>query len=195
MSTRGRPRDHAVDEAILQAATELLIERGFTRMNVEDVINRAGTSRPAFYRRYGQLADVLPAVLARRFGEILDIDTGTWRQDLLAFLQQLQAVFTDPLIQRRAAGFLSVTSREPEHGTDILNQFIRPRRELLATLVYRARSRGELNGEVDQEWVFDLTVGPYLARLLVPGAQPIDTRFTHRVVGTILSATASTSTS
>jgi AcrR family transcriptional regulator len=195
MGTRGRPRDLAVDEAILQAATELLIERGFTRMTVEDVITRAGTSRPAFYRRYGQLVDVLPSVLERRFGETPDIDTGTWRGDLHVFLQQLQAIFIDPLIQRRVAGFLSVTSREPDHGTDILNQFIRPRRELLAALVDRARSRGELNGDgnFDQEWVFDLAVGPYLARLLVPGARPIDTCFTHRVAGTILAATASTS--
>ena len=40
----GRPRDHRIDDAVLQATTDLLEEVGYLRLTVGAVAERAGTN-------------------------------------------------------------------------------------------------------------------------------------------------------
>src|SRR4051794_41967044 len=49
----GRPRSTAVDQAILYAAREELVEHGFTRLRLEHVAARAGVGKATLYRRWG----------------------------------------------------------------------------------------------------------------------------------------------
>ena len=64
----GRPRSEAAHQAILEAARELLIEEGFTRLRLEHVAARAGVGKSTIYRRWSskeQLrADGLPNTIA-----------------------------------------------------------------------------------------------------------------------------------
>src|SRR5580692_4014518 len=82
---RGRPRSEQADRAILQAAAELLAERGLHGMSIEEVASRAGVAKATVYRRWpsrGALA--LDAFLAE-FTELQPLpDTGFLRDDLLA---------------------------------------------------------------------------------------------------------------
>ncbi|MGV0659512.1 helix-turn-helix domain-containing protein, partial [Mycolicibacterium pulveris] len=47
---RGRPRDPALDTAILTAALELFIAQGISAMSIEQVAKRAGVGKPTIYR-------------------------------------------------------------------------------------------------------------------------------------------------
>ncbi len=49
---RGRKRDTGRTEAILNAASELLLEVGFDRFRIQDVADRAGSGTGAIYRRW-----------------------------------------------------------------------------------------------------------------------------------------------
>ena len=51
-SRRGRPRDPAVDEAILSAAVDLLGEVGYARLTMEQVAERAGVGKASLYLRW-----------------------------------------------------------------------------------------------------------------------------------------------
>ncbi|MCG8332792.1 MAG: TetR/AcrR family transcriptional regulator [Chitinophagales bacterium] len=51
-NSRGRKRDNNRTEAILKAASELLIEVGFDRFKVQDVATKAGAGTGAIYRRW-----------------------------------------------------------------------------------------------------------------------------------------------
>jgi len=51
-NTRGRKRDSSRTEAIVQAATSLLLEVGFDRFRIQDVATRAGSGTGAIYRRW-----------------------------------------------------------------------------------------------------------------------------------------------
>ncbi|MFT4029082.1 MAG: TetR/AcrR family transcriptional regulator [Protaetiibacter sp.] len=177
MSERGRPRSTDIDAAIIHAATELLIERGFSQVTVEDVIVRAGTSRPAFYRRYGGIVDLLPDVLEHRLDPAPQVDTGTLHGDLRALIDAAVSVFSDPLIASRAAGFLSIASRDPEHGRGVGRRFIAPWRQAFDTAIERAAERGESVSELPSGTLFDLVIGPMLSRALLPGAPPIEPEF------------------
>lgn len=51
MQRTGRPRDPHIDGAVLDATLTMLSETGYRRLSVEKVARRAGTTKPAIYRR------------------------------------------------------------------------------------------------------------------------------------------------
>jgi AcrR family transcriptional regulator len=62
----GTVRDlEPTDEAVLDAAEELLASYGLNRWSVDDVADRAGIGRTSIYRRFGGRDDLVYAVLAR----------------------------------------------------------------------------------------------------------------------------------
>ena len=79
-ASRGRPRDPALDSAILTAALELFVTHGITGMSIEQVAKRAGVGKPTIYRRWSTkellVADAieadLPKLLACGEGNTLD---------------------------------------------------------------------------------------------------------------------------
>jgi AcrR family transcriptional regulator len=60
---RGRPRDAAVDEAILRAGWAVLAEAGYVGLTFEAVAERAGCSRPALYRRFAGRRELVLALI------------------------------------------------------------------------------------------------------------------------------------
>ncbi|WP_216895583.1 helix-turn-helix domain-containing protein, partial [Nocardia alni] len=59
----GRPRNPALDEAILSAAAHQLGELGYARMSLEAVAATAGTTVPSLRRRYRNKAELVAAVI------------------------------------------------------------------------------------------------------------------------------------
>jgi AcrR family transcriptional regulator len=84
-----RRRGAALEEAILQAAWEVLVQDGYQGFTYEAVAARAGTSRPVLYRRWPQRDDLLLATLQMSWTAhpIKLPDTGRLRDDAIAFLR------------------------------------------------------------------------------------------------------------
>ena len=59
----GRPRNPALDRAILSAAARHLGELGYARMSLESVAATAGTTVPSLRRRYRNKAELAAAVI------------------------------------------------------------------------------------------------------------------------------------
>ena len=55
----GRPRDPRIDDAVLRATVELLGETGYADLSVDAIAERAGTSKPAIYRRWPSKAHLV----------------------------------------------------------------------------------------------------------------------------------------
>ncbi|MDQ2699591.1 MAG: TetR/AcrR family transcriptional regulator [Actinomycetota bacterium] len=62
---RGRPRDPAVDDAILDAALRLFIEEGPDGATIERIAARAGVTRPTVYRRWKDRNTLLVEAIAK----------------------------------------------------------------------------------------------------------------------------------
>jgi AcrR family transcriptional regulator len=183
---RGRPRSEEADRAILQAATELLAERGLPGMSIEEVASRAGVAKATVYRRWpsrGALA--LDAFLAE-FKALQPLpDTGFLRDDLLAALRGwIRAVTRTP-----AGGVLAGLVAEAQHDPALADAWrarvIGPLRAQHLIMLRRAIDRGELPASTDTEVALDLLYGSAYHRLL-NGHQPLNDTFARHVVDVIV---------
>ena len=84
----GRRRDDSKDDVILEAARELIAERGYEGMTMDAVAERAGTGKATVYRRWPSKVELtVDAVICGR-QIVLTVDdvpdTGSLRGDLMA---------------------------------------------------------------------------------------------------------------
>jgi AcrR family transcriptional regulator len=188
MTRLGRPRKASVDDAILTAVAGLVAERGYNGVTIDDVVERAGTNKPAFYRRFRNLADAVPHLLARSHGTDVDIDTGTLPGDLREVQRRQLLLFTDPVVTRGFAGWLADVDRHPEAGAAFMAGYLAPRRTYTRVILDRAVARGEIPDGADPAWIADLLTGPLLMRVVLPGLPPADEELAARTVEAALTA-------
>ncbi|WP_207484984.1 TetR/AcrR family transcriptional regulator [Arenibaculum pallidiluteum] len=146
-----RRRGADLERAILEAAWEVLAERGYAGLTMEAVAERAGTSRPVLARRWSRRADLAIAAIAAIRQEMtnhpLEVpDLGDVRTELLAYLdrmadraQAMAAVITL---------FSSEFQREfPSSAQDLRSALLANRSSALDQILERAVGRGEILAE------------------------------------------------
>lgn len=158
--TAGRPRDVQVDDAILDAALDLLIDNGYSAMSMEAVAVRAGVAKTTLYRRWPTKEDLVVDALARIKGEILVPPPGAVRAQLLFCLENTRLHWNDrrqaQLMQRLIADGIE----RPEQYRRIRAQVITPRRNVIRACLQRGVDAGELDPKADLNWAVDLLVAP-----------------------------------
>ncbi|GGC92351.1 hypothetical protein GCM10011512_19270 [Tersicoccus solisilvae] len=108
----GRPRDPDLDDRILVATQDLLIEHGYGGTTVEAVARAAGTGKAAVYRRWPSKVDLVVAAVRVLSAPSAVPDTGTVRGDLLACAMHYAR--PDARAARVLASLLSEIGRDAE---------------------------------------------------------------------------------
>lgn len=166
-SSRGRPRDPAVDEAILSSAAALLAEAGFDALTMEQVANRAGVSKASLYRRFDNLSDLLAATCVAFAPDAPEApDTGSTRDDMVTLLVHLARTMSSPETGGPLPAILAAAGSN-EDARRALSRFSSTRRTPLRTVATRAIERGELPADADPGSVADMLAGAVLFRNLV----------------------------
>lgn len=179
----GRPRDASINDALLTAAAEIVESEGFSRATVTAIVQRAGTSKPAFYRRYSHVAEMVAEIMARRHDLELPEDQGSLAADLRAFQHQQANMFNDPLVRKANPGWIAHLAEHPEQAEAFHRGFIQPRMESLGAILARAHARGELPGMGSPEAIgaaveqlMDVFFAPFVLYSLMPGLGDIEDR-------------------
>jgi len=140
-----RRRGAELEAAILDAAWDVLTERGYARLTIEAVAERAQTSRPVLYRRWPTRADLLRAAIEHHRAQHVTAvpDTGSLRGDVLAALRDLNRHRADVVIVLGTAlsDYYAETGSSPEE----LRRLILGNRRTMDTILERAAARGELD--------------------------------------------------
>jgi len=168
--SRGRPRDPQVDTAILDAALELLIERGFDETSIEQIAKRAGVARLTVYRRWAGKEDIFVDAIDRSRAPAATspelIATGSVADLLDAFAETATREDAHLLLTR-----LIGTSRDrPGLMAVYWERYVRARRAALTAVLERARERGELPVDHDVDVLQDILGGALFYRMLEPSA-------------------------
>lgn len=191
VNTFGRPRDARLDRALLDATCALLAEHGYAGTTIDAVAKRAGTTKPALYRRHRNRAELVIGALVDRFGDDPTHDTGSLRGDLTALQRHQVKLFGDPVLQGAVGGLLDELATSSTAASVFVERFLAPRRAATALLLERAGRRGEIEMCDDPEWICDLITGPLLMRALLPGLPPLDERLIEQSVDSALAALGS----
>jgi AcrR family transcriptional regulator len=173
----GRPRSQDSRDAILLAATEIVVEQGYAAASIEKIAQRAGVGKQTIYRGWPSKGDVLLEALARKADLYIPVpDEGSWAADLRSLLDDSFALARRaPQIEGLLRALMVEAQLDPVFGERFRTEFLQRRRAVVATLVERAAQRGDLPPAVTAELAADVIYGVIWYRLLaVPG--PFDDR-------------------
>jgi AcrR family transcriptional regulator len=142
----GRPFDRSGDSVILQVTLDLLAERDYERVSLDDVAARTGKAKTTLYRRWATKEDLVVAAIlsAGRPPEAERLpDLGSLRSDLLAVVESQWLGGAD----RRLAVFLSLAPAartSTRLAETIRSEVSEPYVEIYRRLLQRAVDRGEV---------------------------------------------------
>ncbi|HEX2131633.1 MAG TPA: TetR/AcrR family transcriptional regulator C-terminal ligand-binding domain-containing protein [Actinophytocola sp.] len=173
--TVSRPggRTARVRAAVLRAAGDVLVERGFGHLDLADVARRAVVGKTTVYRRWGTVAGLVADLLAEMAEESLPrTETGSLLDDLTANARLVRDTLADP---RQGALFKAVIAAATgdRHTAEALHRFYEVRVAEWAPCVRQAIERGEVPAGTDPHEVVRAVSAPLYYRLLTT-ATPLD---------------------
>ncbi len=180
----GRPPDIERENAILDAALEVLGEVGYDRLTVSAVHRRARASAKTVYRRWSGKEELMTAALQRAVTrsarDPADVaDTGSLRGDLIV---NLARTGTGPHLAR---GLLAAAAVSGELGALALELLRSQEARITKIILTRARDRGEVGDGVDAMLVADVARGMTLQHLLID-PDPTDPEYVESLVDRVL---------
>ncbi|WP_432068640.1 TetR/AcrR family transcriptional regulator C-terminal ligand-binding domain-containing protein [Streptomyces sp. C10-9-1] len=165
----GRPRDPAIDAAVLSATLDILRERGYSGFTLEAVAARAATTKPTVRRRWPNRQSLVVDALASVLAVPPVPDTGCTRCDLARSVRLL----AESLHHRLPPGVLAPLLAECAHDAALhrrlVESVVAPGRQAAEAVVRRAVDRGDLRPDTDTRMLVDLLASTVYQRALLGG--------------------------
>ncbi|WP_322748865.1 MULTISPECIES: TetR/AcrR family transcriptional regulator [unclassified Frankia] len=182
----GRPRDDAREQAILDAALELLVEVGYERMSMVAVAARARASKATIYRRWANKDELVIEAVRRRSGgaDIVPADTGSLRGDLVDAVCKI----VDHVSREDAAliaGVLLAMRGSPDLAAALRVPMLEEKRWIGDLIVQRAMDRDELRSSAAADVFHELMPALLFSRLLITG-ESLDSAFIEHMIDDVL---------
>lgn len=176
-------RAEAREQAILDAALELIMEVGYDRLSMDALAERARAGKATIYRRWTGKAQVVAEAIRRRKSEHeIDPDTGTLRDDLFAALGHTCTSLT--FDQAIVTGVMTAMRTDPELAALIQAQ-VASSGGKFDGIIGRAVARGELPPGTTSAPIDEVAPSMIMMRLAFRG-EPLDDAFTTHLVDDIL---------
>jgi AcrR family transcriptional regulator len=158
----GRPRNPAIDAAVLATARRHLAVHGLAGLSIAAVADEAGTTRPAVYRRW-------PTRLALAVAAVIDLaeiappePTDDPFEDLVAELEHFRHCITDASALA-LAGVVLQDGVDPQFQKEYRKHLVKPRRARLRACLERGILDGRLAPEADLAVAGSLLTGSWYA--------------------------------
>jgi AcrR family transcriptional regulator len=181
------PRAEAREQAILDAALELLMEVGYDRLSIDALAERARAGKATIYRHWSGKAQIVAEAVRRlKVGAVdVPIDTGSLRGDLLGEMNQV-CLTMDSEDAAIISGVLSAMRTDPELAHLIRTQVLDSKRGKFDGIIERAVRRGELPAGSTADLVEEVIPALVVNRLVIQGESLGDEFATHVVDDIVL---------
>jgi len=139
----GRPRSERAHQAILTAARELLIEKGFAEMRLEHVAARAGVGKATIYRRWPSKEALAQELLSQLAAPHIAVaESGNTREELLAAVTNPMRALTETDFGPVIKAMLAQIASNPAIGDPFRATVVAARRAEVARVIQRGIARG-----------------------------------------------------
>jgi AcrR family transcriptional regulator len=164
----GRPRDPALDEAIILATRDRLVRDGYSRMTIGDIAADAGVSRPTIYRRWGTKLELVVDALDYGFRKqramyTLDLGGMQPREALVEAVHRLDPRYFNPDAMVLMANFAGEVNHTPELLEILREHAIEPRVTLVESVLTQLQDRGAVREDIDKHSIASMCFGSYFA--------------------------------
>lgn len=169
---RGRPRDTGTDEAILDAARDLLLREGYARLSMEKVAAQAGVGKPTVYRRWPSKATLVGDVTRRASlavspdGQIPEPRPGEIVPILVAWFRSHARSVTDPENAALILALTAAAAESPHDAESLYRANTREQHGAIAELLRAGVAGGELRADTDVDAIVGALIGASLYLLL-----------------------------
>ncbi|MBC2642028.1 MULTISPECIES: TetR/AcrR family transcriptional regulator [unclassified Rhodococcus (in: high G+C Gram-positive bacteria)] len=184
--SRPRPggRSARVRRAVLDATLDLLHLHGMDGLTVAEVSTRAGVHETSIYRRWGTRENLMIDALLEEAEELLPIpDTGSLRDDLIAYLTSLAAYLSTP--QGNAFDRALAAAGDDPAASQARKQYWDTRHTRSGEIITRGIDRGELPGTTDPRLAVEMLVAPLHFKVVL-SREPLDPGLPTRLVDALL---------
>jgi AcrR family transcriptional regulator len=195
MSTRkisgrlpGRPRDVDADVAILDAALDLLIERGIEATTIEQVAKRAGVTRPTVYRRFSDKNEMLVAAIHMAHVGHQSLPELPACRDIEQMLSMWAKALSHPRRRQLMRRLMTSLHDYPALHEAYWNASLKHRDEWIQSVLKGAQDRGEFPSDVNLEAIQQILTGAVAAHL----ATYPDSSTSHEIEAYLLSVLGQT---
>jgi AcrR family transcriptional regulator len=144
----GRPRDPRIDAAVLRATVELLAETGYPGLLVSAIAERAGTSKPAIYRRWPSKAHLVHEAVFPIGAATAIPDTGSLPEDVREMVCRTRDFLSTPAAHAALPGLVGEMAADPTLHAALLERFAGIITGGLAERLEKAAAHGELRTDV-----------------------------------------------
>jgi AcrR family transcriptional regulator len=186
---RRRPggRSARVRAAVLEATLDLLLARGLEGLKVSEIATRAQVHETSIYRRWGTRENLLIDALLDATEQLRVPDTGSLRDDLIAYAVDLAQFLATP-VGHALERTLAVAGDDPDTRR-ARDHYWASRYALSKHMITRAVDRGELPDTVDPRLAIEMLVSPVHFRIVLT-REPIDARMPALLVDALLGGLA-----
>ncbi|WP_263385096.1 TetR/AcrR family transcriptional regulator [Granulicella arctica] len=179
-------RSEEARTAILEAADNLLVERGFAGVTIEGIATAAGVAKQTIYRWWKSKTDVLMDAFLEDVAQAsLPPNSGNLKTDLKHHLVGLAKMLAESDTGSVFRALLAEAQHDSELAIRLRTQFIEPQRLRDLFPFEQAVKRGELSWEFDTEAAVEQLLSPIYYRVLVSG-QPISTSYVEGLIRRLL---------
>ena len=175
----GRPRDPRIDYSVLRATVELLGKSGYADLSVDAIAKRAGTSKPAIYRRWPSKAHLVHEAVFP-ISEATELpDTGSLAGDVREMVRRSSGVLTTPAARAAMPGLLAEMATRPEAARQALGRFGDVTSRGMTDRLDDALSRGEVRADVTAADLVEAIAGMALMAIITRN-QALDDAWVER---------------
>lgn len=159
----GRPRSNESEESILSVTLDLLVERGYRGVTINNVSSKAKVSKSTIYRRWESKEELILAAFDR-MPALEPPNTGSVEGDLIGIVKQFIGFVKNTSLSTVLPILIGECANNPTLMS-ALDPLVERRREPTKEILKRAIQCGELSSELDLDAMVDIVIGPILLRL------------------------------
>lgn len=164
----GRPRDAALDEAIIQAARKRLATDGYALMTIGDIAADAKVTRPTLYRRWSSKFELVVDALDYGFRKQRDMYTVDLsrmgpREAFVEAVRRLDPAYFNPDAMVLMGNFAGEAIRTPELLEILRERAVEPRVSLVENVLAQLQDRGAVRAGIDRHTIATMCFGSYFA--------------------------------
>ena len=175
-------------EAVLGVTLEMLYANGLGGVSVDEVSRRSGVAKTTIYRHWKTRSDLLIdacSQLITQQNEKNVPDTGSFEGDLTAQLSSLANLLKTARWSSVLPSIIDAAERDPKLA-EVLSKIQKGHMAPFHYIMRRAKHRGKLSSDVDQNAVVSKLVGPLFYRRWFT-REPIDDEFVKEIIKTVAS--------